>query len=104
MKRKRHFGFKADDDEQLICRRILLNTLTHKGGSAPVEKTVAAANKQFGFSSDEVWEAAEYWNLTTEERDGVLYWCKPNCLVALKQWSYSRRQSAPAVMQGGSAA
>jgi hypothetical protein len=97
MKRKRQFGFNPDDDETIICRRVLLNTL--KDGPAPIEWAITEANKQFGFTRAEVLEAARHWNFTTEELDGSLYWVKPACLVPLRNWDYRRRQSGPMRME-----
>ena len=47
MKGKRKFGFDNHDDEQIILRRILLNTLMR--GPARVESIVASAAGIMGF-------------------------------------------------------
>jgi hypothetical protein len=59
------------DDDTIICRRLILNTLVQEG-PCPVELLITEANKQCGFSRAEVLEAARHWNFTTEERDGLL--------------------------------
>jgi hypothetical protein len=93
MKRRR---FNPNDDETIICRRALLNTVA--AGPSPVEQTIALAGQQFGLTRSEVLMAARYWNLTTEERDGVLYWIKPDVLAAFPKWNYSRKADRAAAI------
>jgi hypothetical protein len=89
MKGKRKFGFGNQDDEQLILRRILLNTLMR--GPARVESIVASA-AHYGFSRDEVVGAARWWNVTEDDRDGQRWWRKPDVLALIPKWNYSRTQ------------
>jgi hypothetical protein len=55
MKRRR---FNPNDDETIICRRALLNTVA--AGPSPVEQTIALAGQQFGLTRSEVLMAARY--------------------------------------------
>jgi hypothetical protein len=52
MKSKRTFGFANQDDDQIICRRMLLNTL--KRGPVMVERIVASAIRDYGFTREQV--------------------------------------------------
>jgi hypothetical protein len=90
MKGKRKFGFSNQDDEQIILRRILLNTLMR--GPVRVESIVASAARDYGFSRDEVVAAARWWNCLEEERDGQRWWRKPEVLAVIPNWNYSRPQ------------
>jgi hypothetical protein len=93
MKAKRKFGFAAADDERIICRRILLNTLDR--GPVNVESIVRDAERTFGFGRELVVAAAKYWNVTEEMRDGKLFWRKPDVLTRLpSHWNYRRDRSA----------
>jgi hypothetical protein len=89
MKGKRKFGFRNHDDEQIILRRILLNTLMR--GPMVVEKIVASAAREYGFCREEVFEAARWWNVIEEVRDGQRFWRKPDVLAVLPKWNYSGR-------------
>ena len=100
MKRKRTYGFKNDDDDQIICRRILLNTLRVKG-AVMAEKMVAAAAAQYGFCRDEVLAAARHWNVIEEDRDGQVWWRKPEVLTCLPTWNY--RPDRPRALAGSAA-
>jgi hypothetical protein len=77
-------AFDACKDPKLVCRRILLNTLTR--GPAPVEKTIAAARRDFGFTRAQVVAAASWFAAAEVVRGGVLCWIKPDVLVALPGW------------------
>ena len=88
MKGKRKFGFSNQDDEQIILRRILLNTLMR--GPVRVESIVASAERDYGFSRDEVVAAARWWNCLEEERNGQRWWRKPEVLAVLPKWNHSR--------------
>jgi len=95
MKGRHKFGFSNQLDEQIILRRILLNTLMR--GPVMVERVVSSAARDYGFCRDEVWEAARWWNVVVEERDGQRWWRKPDVLAVVPKWNYSRRADrAPA--------
>jgi hypothetical protein len=87
MKLKRTYGFKNTDDDEIICRRILLNTLKVKG-PVMAERMFAAAAAQYGFCREQVLAAARYWNVIEEDRDGQVWWCKPDVLTCLPTWNY----------------
>ena len=89
MKGKRKLGFRNDDDEQIICGRILLNTLMR--GPVVVERIVASAARDYGFCREDVLRAARWWNVIEEDRDGQRWWRKPDVLAVLPKWNYSRR-------------
>jgi hypothetical protein len=89
MKGKRKFGFRNEDDEQIICRRILLNTLMR--GPVMVERIVGSAARDFGFRREDLFDAARWWNLVQEDRDGQRWWRKPDVLAVLPKWNYSRK-------------
>jgi hypothetical protein len=86
---KKRYGYRASDDDRLIARRALLMTLI-KLGPQPMETLIAAANRKCGFSPEDVLEAARWWNLHQEDRDGVIYWSKPEVLAILPKWNYQR--------------
>jgi len=90
MKGKRKYGFGAHDDEQLILRRILLNTLMR--GPVKVESIVASAARDYGFCREDVVGAARWWNVIEEERGGQSWWRKPDVLAVIPKWNYSRTQ------------
>jgi hypothetical protein len=90
MKGKRRFGFSKQDDEQIILRRILLNTLMR--GPVRVESIVASAARDYGFRREDVVGAARWWNVIEEERGGQRYWRKPDVLAVIPRWNYSRPQ------------
>jgi len=78
----------AQDDPQIVLRRILLNSLMK--ASVPKEKVIASAKRQFGFKREDVLRAAMWWNCVEEMRHGEIHWSKPNVLVALPRWHYAR--------------
>ena len=78
----------AEDDPQIVLRRILLNSLMK--APVPKEKVIASARRQFGFKRDDVLRAAVWWNCVEEKRYGEVHWCKPNVLVAFPHWHYAR--------------
>jgi hypothetical protein len=90
VKSKRSLGFANQDDDQIICRRILLNTL--KRGPVMVERIVASAARDFGFTRAEVVAAARWWNVIEETRDGQTWWRKPDVLTLLPKWTYRPRE------------
>ena len=75
------------DDDQIICRRILLNTLRAKG-AVLAEKMFALQPYQYGFCREEVLAAAKHWNVIEEEREGHTWWRKPDVLTCLPTWNY----------------
>ena len=83
-------AFDFYDDPKLVCRRILLNTLTK--GPAPVEKTIAAASRDFGFTRAQVMAAAKWFAVEEIVKDGVVYWVKPAVLVKLPGWDLRKPQ------------
>jgi hypothetical protein len=83
-------AFNFDDDPKLVCRRILLNTLTK--GPAPVEKTIAVARRDFGFTRAQMMAAAKWFAAVELVEDGVVYWLKPAVLVALPGWDLRKPQ------------
>jgi hypothetical protein len=82
--------FEIDEDPKLVCRRVLLNTLTK--GPAPVEKVVEGARKRYGFTRAQVVAAAKWFAVDEVVEDGVLWWVKPAVLVALPGWDYRKPQ------------
>ena len=84
---KKKYGFRPDDDDHLILRRIILNTLC-KRGAQPAEFFIAASARNFGFDREEVLEAAAWWNVIVEDRGGVIWWRKPDVLAVLPKWDY----------------
>jgi hypothetical protein len=91
MKDKYKLGFSSGDDDHIICRRILLNTVS-KVGAVAVETVVRSAETKFGFPPEMVEATARWFNLIEEMRDGRRYWRKPDVLIQAKNWSYSRRR------------
>ena len=83
-------AFDFYDDPKLVCRRILLNTLTK--GPAPVEKTIAVARRDFGFTRAQMMAAAKSFAAAEIVKDGVAYWVKPDTLVALPGWDLRKPQ------------
>jgi len=81
----------AQDDPQIVLRRILLNSLMK--GPLPREKVIALAKRQFGFKREDVLRAAIWWNCIEEMRQGEVHWRKPDVLVALPRWHYVRSQA-----------
>ena len=95
MKGKRKFGFRNEDDDRIICRRILLNTLIR--GPVLLERVVASAARDYGFCRDDLFGAARWWNVVEEECDGQRWWRKPDVLAVLPKWNYSRKADRTAV-------
>jgi hypothetical protein len=83
----------AEDDPQIVLRRILLNSLMK--ATVPKEKVIASARRQFGFKRQDVLRAATWWNCVEETRHGEVHWRKPDVLVALPSWHYGRPSQAP---------
>jgi hypothetical protein len=81
--------FKKGKDPQIICRRALLNTLIR--GPVVAESIVASAERDFGFRREDVFAAAQWFNVVEEWRDGQRIWRKPDVLAVLPRWNYSRR-------------
>jgi hypothetical protein len=96
MKGKRKHGFETHDDEQIILRRILLNTLMR--GPVRVESIVTSAERDYGFCREDVVGAARWWNCLEEERDGQRWWRKPDVLVVIPKWNYSRTHQCASVV------
>jgi hypothetical protein len=87
MKGKRKFGFRNEDDERIILRRILLNTLMR--GPVVAERIIASAARDYGFCREEVIAAAWWWNVIEEECDGQSWW-----RVSLLRSSHDRLRNA----------
>ncbi len=83
-------AFDFDEDPKLICRRILLNTLTK--GPAPVERSIAVARRDYGFSRAQMMAAAKWFAVEEIVKDGVVWWVKPAVLVALPGWDMRKPQ------------
>jgi hypothetical protein len=83
--RKRPYDFEGDSP-QIVLRRILLNTLTQR--LVPVERFVASAIREFGFTREDVLAAARWWNCEEEIHEGEVCWRKPAVLVAARKWKY----------------
>jgi hypothetical protein len=83
----------AEDDPQIVLRRILLNSLMK--APVPKEKVIASARRQFGFKREDVVRAATWWNCIEETCHGEVHWRKPDVLVALPSWHYGRPTQAP---------
>jgi hypothetical protein len=79
-----------DEDPKLVCRRVLLNTLTK--GPAPVEKVIEAAKTSYGFTRAQVMAAAKWFAVAEVVKDGVVWWVKPEVLVALPGWDFRKPQ------------
>src|SRR5215813_15632518 len=77
----------AEDDPEIVLRRILLNSLMK--APVPKEKVIASARRQFGFKREDVLRAAMWWNCVEEMRHGEVHWRKPDVLVALPRWHYA---------------
>jgi hypothetical protein len=88
-RKKMKHRFKKGEDPQIICRRALLNTLIR--GPVAVESIVASAERDFGFRREDVFAAAQWFNVVEEWRDGQRIWRKPDVLAVLPKWNYSRR-------------
>jgi len=89
----------AEDDPQIVLRRILLNSLMK--APAPKEKVIASARRQFGFKREDVLRAAMWWNCVEETSHGEVHWRKPDVLVALPRWHYGKRNcSSTNVIEG----
>jgi hypothetical protein len=84
-KRKRPCDFEGDSP-QIVLRPILLNTLTQR--LVPVERFVASAIREFGFTREDVLAAARWWNCEDEMHEGEVCWRKPALLVAARKWNY----------------
>src|SRR5262245_47426554 len=78
----------AEDDPQIVLRRILLNSLMK--APVPKEKVIASATRQFGFKREDVLRAAMWWNCVEETNHGEVHWRKPDVLVAMPRWHYGR--------------
>jgi hypothetical protein len=96
MKGKRKFGFRNEDDDRIICRRILLNTLMR--GPVMVERIIGSAARDYGFCREDLLAAARWWNVIEEGRDGGRWWRKPNVLAVLPKWNYGRRADRAAAV------
>jgi hypothetical protein len=57
-------------------------------GAVMAERMIAAAAKQYGFAREDVLAAAGHWNLIEEQRDGTVWWRKPEVLTCLPNWNY----------------
>ena len=80
--------FKKGEDPQIICRRALLNTLIR--GPVVAESIVASAERDFGFRREDVFAAAQWFNVVEEWCDGQRIWrkcslCFPSGTTAVEQ-------------------
>lgn len=62
-------------------RRMLLNSLMQY--PLPAEEVIRNAVEKMGLTREDVLAAARWWNVTEENRDGEVFWHKPDVLVLL---------------------
>lgn len=81
------------DNPEIVCRRLLLNTLTRHGRYS-VELMVTAFKRHYGIERDVVMASARWFNCTTEMRDGKAYWRKHKVLVSSRRWYFQDPRAA----------